>query len=120
MAQLARHDSRGNVRELKNAVERAWIMGGETIQAEDVPLGRRLRISHEGKRVTVDVGTSLDESEKALILATLNQLSGNKREAAAMLGVSLKTLYNRLKEYELEAASRVEVRGEETRKAPAG
>ena len=120
MAQLARHDWPGNVRELKNAVERAWIMGGETIQAEDVPLGRRLRISHEGKRVTVDVGTSLDESEKALILATLNQLSGNKREAAAMLGVSLKTLYNRLKEYELEAASRVEVRGEETRKAPAG
>jgi len=120
LAQLARHDWPGNVRELKNTVERAWIMGGETIQAEDVPLGRRSRISREGKRVTVDVGTSLDESEKALILATLQQLGGNKREAAAMLGVSLKTLYNRLKEYELEAASRVETREAEVREAPAG
>jgi DNA-binding NtrC family response regulator len=120
LARLAQHDWPGNVRELKNAVERAWIMAGETIEADDVPLGRRLRIAREGKRVTVDVGTSLDESEKALILATLDQLGGNKREAASVLGVSLKTLYNRLKEYELEAASRSEPRVEEPREAPTG
>ena len=51
-------------------------------------------------RRAVEVGSSLETSEKALILATLEKLDGNKREAASVLGVSLKTLYNRLKDYE--------------------
>jgi len=49
--------------------------------------------------VTVPVGTSLDEADRRLILATLEQCGGVKKTAAGMLGVSLKTLYNRLQKY---------------------
>ncbi|MCA9752352.1 MAG: sigma-54-dependent Fis family transcriptional regulator, partial [Gemmatimonadetes bacterium] len=84
LARLSQHDWPGNVRELKNVVERAWIMGGEIIGADAVPLGtRRPRATQSGHRVTVEVGTSIATAEKALILATLEQLGGNKREAAA-------------------------------------
>jgi DNA-binding NtrC family response regulator len=50
--------------------------------------------------VRVKVGASLEEAEKRLILATLDQLEGNKKVAADVLGISLKTLYNRLNSYE--------------------
>ena len=47
----------------------------------------------------VKVGTSIADMEKRLILATLNELGGDKKQAAETLGVSLKTLYNRLNSY---------------------
>ncbi|WP_265584064.1 helix-turn-helix domain-containing protein [Chitinimonas koreensis] len=46
-----------------------------------------------------EVGTSLDEAERRIIFATLERYQGNKRRTAKVLGVSLKTLYNRLNEY---------------------
>ncbi len=99
---LKGHSWPGNVRELKNAVERAYIMSADRIEADDVPLERRPATAPipDERHLTFEVGTSLEESEKALILATLAHHGGNKREAAEVLGVSLKTLYNRLKEYE--------------------
>jgi two-component system response regulator AtoC len=98
-ARLRQHRWPGNVRELKNVVERAFIMATQEIGAEDIPLAdARGAASLEGQ-LTFEVGTSLGQSEKALILATLKHHEGNKREAAQVLGVSLKTLYNRLKEY---------------------
>ncbi len=101
-AKLREHPWPGNVRELKNAVERAYIMAADRIEASDVPLERReIPVPlPDDRHLTFEVGTSLEESEKALILATLAHHGGNKREAAEVLGVSLKTLYNRLKEYE--------------------
>ncbi len=50
-------------------------------------------------RVMVPLGTSLAESERSLICATLDRCGGNKTRTAEVLGVSLKTLYNRLHEY---------------------
>lgn len=101
MEKLRGHAWPGNVRELKNLLERAYIMAGDRIEASHVPLERRLPpVVPDQGRLTFEVGTSLDESEKALIMATLAHHGGNKREAAEVLGVSLKTLYNRLKEYE--------------------
>ena len=99
---LRSHNWPGNVRELKNLLERAYIMAGERIEAHHVPLDRRMPpvTPPDLSRLTFEVGTSLEESEKALIMATLAHHGGNKREAAEVLGVSLKTLYNRLKEYE--------------------
>jgi DNA-binding NtrC family response regulator len=97
---LRGHPWPGNVRELKNVIERAFIMAAEEIGEEDLPLDRRTVVESDGQRLTFSVGTSLSESERALILATLDAHDGNKREAAKILGVSLKTLYNRLKEYE--------------------
>jgi DNA-binding NtrC family response regulator len=110
MEKLRGHSWPGNVRELKNLLERAHIMAGERIEAHHVPLDRRLPpvVSPDLGRLTFEVGTSLEESEKALIMATLAHHGGNKREAAEVLGVSLKTLYNRLKEYEEKESGRAE------------
>ncbi|GJM44875.1 MAG: sigma-54-dependent Fis family transcriptional regulator [Gemmatimonadota bacterium] len=96
---LRHHLWPGNVRELKNVVERAFIMALEEIGPDDVPIGPRRHGAPEGENLTFEVGTSLEQSEKALIIATLKHHEGNKREAAKVLGVSLKTLYNRLKDY---------------------
>ena len=52
-----------------------------------------------GSEVMLTPGMTVDEAEQKLILATLDAASGNKTRAAEMLGISLKTLYNRLKDY---------------------
>ncbi len=54
--------------------------------------------------LSVRVGTTLAEAERSLIFATLEHFEGHKERTAAALGVSLKTLYNRLKEYGAEGA----------------
>jgi two-component system, NtrC family, response regulator HydG len=106
---LARHPWPGNVRELRNAVHQAVILcpGGE-IQPEYLPPSLREPvvggISRDGRRVTIEVGASAAEAEKMLIQATLLSCAGDKPRAAAILGLSLKTLYTRLKKYEEEAA----------------
>jgi DNA-binding NtrC family response regulator len=51
-----------------------------------------------------EIGTPLDQVEQQLIIATLDRFRGNKRRAAKALGVSLKTIYNRLNEYASDAA----------------
>lgn len=85
----------GNVRELKHAVHRAYIMSADdNVDAPD-PLHDTSPAGIEGLRA----GRSIADVEKDLILATLDHCNGDKKVAAASLGVSLKTLYNRLKEY---------------------
>jgi DNA-binding NtrC family response regulator len=96
---LRTHDWPGNVRELRYVIERAYILAGERIGPEHVqidPGRRRIRVAHG---VGVDVGMSIADAEKLLILATLDELDGNKKKAADVLGISLKTLYNRLNAY---------------------
>ena len=64
------------------------------------PVHPRVPASLGGPRdVTIRVGTSLDDAERALIMATLDAVSGSKAKAAQVLGISLKTLYNRLHAY---------------------
>jgi DNA-binding NtrC family response regulator len=90
----------GNVRELKNVVQRAFILSSDTVviedQLSDVPA--RKPTMHEGY-LNFSVGTPLADAQREIILATLKHFSGNKRLTAEALGISLKTLYNRLKEY---------------------
>ncbi|GIZ53775.1 hypothetical protein NCCP691_37890 [Noviherbaspirillum aridicola] len=90
----------GNVRELKNVVQRAWILGGDTLNIEDCITDQSAKkpTVHEGY-LNFSVGTPLADAQKEIILATLKHYSGNKRLTAEALGISLKTLYNRLKEY---------------------
>jgi len=90
----------GNVRELKNVVHRAYILGTDTLNIEDcvTDLSTRKPTVHEGC-LNFFVGTPLADAQKEVILATLKHYSGNKRLTADALGISLKTLYNRLKEY---------------------
>jgi DNA-binding NtrC family response regulator len=97
---LAAYGWPGNVRELKNYVQRAYIMAGaESINTAAVPLQISLSKPSPGTSVTIPFGTSLAEADKQLILATLEQCGGVKTRAAEILGISLKTLYNRLVEY---------------------
>lgn len=90
----------GNVRELKNVVQRAFILATDTLNIEDCisDLSTRKPTVHEGY-LNFSVGTPLADAQKEIILATLKHYSGNKRLTAEALGISLKTLYNRLKEY---------------------
>jgi two-component system, NtrC family, response regulator AtoC len=99
------YDWPGNVRELKNVVHRAYIMADDIIEPRCVPpeLGRTAQTS--GPYFQVRVGTKVADVERKLILATLEQCGGTKEKAATMLGISLKTLYNRLREYQAQTES---------------
>jgi DNA-binding NtrC family response regulator len=91
----------GNVRELRNVVHRAYIMGGDEIAAEVLPLSPDLPVERSGGGVLeVAVGSSIAQVERRLILATLELTGGDKKKSAEILGISLKTLYNRLNVYD--------------------
>jgi DNA-binding NtrC family response regulator len=97
----------GNVRELRNVLERGVIIAGEgTIRALHLPrqvgspgLAAGATAGDEPNVVKVQVGATVDEAEKLLILRTLEHTRNNKTRAAEILGISLKTLHNKLKEY---------------------
>ncbi len=91
----------GNVRQLRNVIERALIVtSGPLITAADLPLEITRPARAGGAVFEVTLGSSLDEVERELIERTLHFVSGNKARAAEILGVSLKTLYNRLERYQ--------------------
>jgi len=99
----------GNVRELRNTLERAVIVcDGAVIETRHLPPGfgqAPLRTAAEDPdAVRLGVGTTVEEAEKMLILKTLEATNNNKTRAAEILGISLKTLHNKLKEYGSAAA----------------
>jgi len=96
----------GNVRELKNVVERAAILADGTIEAEALPVPPADTPLSDDTTFEVRAGTPLAEIERRMILATLESLDGNKRRTAEVLGISLKTLYNRLSVYEAQGQAR--------------
>jgi DNA-binding NtrC family response regulator len=90
----------GNVRELKNYVQRAFIMSDpDSHSTATVPLKISLASGERRVRIDIPFGTSLDEADRRLILATLEYCGGVKTRTAEVLGISLKTLYNRLVDY---------------------
>ena len=101
---LAQQRWPGNVRELRNTVQRAYLMSlGEQISEEWTSvLPTILPQVQQGAEpcVTIALGTALQDAERRLILATLTHYGQHKERSAAVLGISLKTLYNRLKNYE--------------------
>lgn len=89
----------GNVRELKNLVHRAYILSPDIVHL-DAPATRGAgRTLLANGTLSFPVGTPLADAQRELIMATLRHFSGNKRLTASALGISVKTLYNRLKEY---------------------
>lgn len=107
LAQLRSYHWPGNVRELKNVVHHAFIMADEAIDTQVLPLeGRRIEPA-SGRGSSIRVGITVAEAERRLILATLDHFGGRKAEAAGALGISLKTLYNRLRAYEAESALQI-------------
>lgn len=104
LRQLAMHRWPGNVRELRNYVQRAFILCDDAIDTVALPLNVSPTRSTSGPTVEIPVGTSLAEADRRLILATLEQCGGVKKHSAELLGISLKTLYNRLEEYGLQSS----------------
>jgi DNA-binding NtrC family response regulator len=97
----------GNVRELKNAIERSFILADDVLDF-DLPLAMPARPSDAEQRpagLHVPLGSRLDEAERSLIEVTLDYCEGDKKRAAAVLGCSLKTLYNKLNSYARENAA---------------
>ena len=115
-----RHHWPGNVRELRNVLERAVILAGEgTIELRHLPAFLQAQTTttvagpasssatppppaampDEAEGVSFQIGTTVEEAEKGLILRTLEHTRNNKTRAAEILGISLKTLHNKLKEY---------------------
>ena len=99
MAVLRRHAWPGNVRELRNVVHQAFILADELILPQCLPAELGIAPRDTGPFITVRVGSRISDVERRLIFATLEQCKGSKAQAAEALGVSVKTLYNRLHEY---------------------
>jgi DNA-binding NtrC family response regulator len=89
----------GNIRELQNTIERLKILAeGPEIKLDDVPVSIRIP-NHATQSAEFSVGTPLDEVEKGHILRTLAYNHGNKTKTALVLGITIKTLYNKLHRY---------------------
>jgi DNA-binding NtrC family response regulator len=100
------HPWPGNVRELKNAIHRAYIMADGLVEVE---LGQLGAPEAPARTLSVAIGTPLADIEKQVIHSTLDMCQGNKRRCAELLGVSLKTLYNRLAAYHMAPAVQANV-----------
>jgi DNA-binding NtrC family response regulator len=104
MSAFQTHGWPGNVRELRNTLERAVIMcSGPTVEPKHLPPGFGKFVARapvqDTNAIHLGVGTTVDEAERLLILKTLEATHNNKTKAAEILGISLKTLHNKLKEY---------------------
>jgi transcriptional regulator with GAF, ATPase, and Fis domain len=98
MAWLRRYDWPGNVRELENAMERAVIIAqGRMIAIDDLP--HAVKGAEASKTIEVEVGATIDEVEKRVILQTLVYTRGDRSRAAQILGIGRKTLYRKLQQY---------------------
>jgi DNA-binding NtrC family response regulator len=94
---LERYPWPGNIRELRNVIERATILSeGDFIEARHLPPPVVSRSEQALPTVTLSPGTTVDEAERRLILLTLEHTRNNKTRAAEILGISLKTLHNKL------------------------
>jgi len=98
LVRLYQHSWPGNVRELRNYVQRAYIMADDVIEC-DVAVAEPAVRPDDDTTITIRVGTPLEEVERRVTMVTLAHCGHVKRKAAEILGVSLKTLYNRLEAY---------------------
>jgi DNA-binding NtrC family response regulator len=105
MSRLMSYDWPGNVRELRNTIERAVVLSTEDqLDSYHLPPGFGVKtvkptLEPDADAIQVKVGATVDEAEQLLILKTLESTGNNKTRAAEKLGISLKTLHNKLKEY---------------------
>jgi DNA-binding NtrC family response regulator len=107
VASLQAYSWPGNVRQLRNAVQRAYVLADQTLTPECLPDPIRGASQTGGvarPATHFAPGTTIAAAERTLIESTLERLGGNKDATAEALGISRRTLYNRLKEYAGESA----------------
>src|SRR6202167_942662 len=110
MERLQAHSWFGNVRELRNVLERAVILSGEgTLEVTHLPPGFGgapvPRVAPTAGELHIPIGFTIEQAERALIEMTLDHTKNNKTRAAEILGISQKTLFNKLREYGTQGAS---------------
>jgi DNA-binding NtrC family response regulator len=98
---LESHDWPGNVREIKNVIHRAVVMcSGEVLLPEHLP--KRFFSKQPGPpMVSIRIGSTLEEAEKEMIAQTLIWTNNNRQRTAAILGITRRTLYNKISKYKL-------------------
>jgi DNA-binding NtrC family response regulator len=101
MTLLKNYGWRGNVRELRNVILRAMISAKNEIKKSDLPLNT-IKGAMPGEEIRFHAGTSLPEIEKESIIKTMKKVKGNKAKAAELLGISRRSLYNKIAEYGIE------------------
>jgi len=103
LSHLERHDWPGNVRELRAALEGMLVFaeGRRPLDVSDLPLYLRERARSNGRNVTLSLDISLAEAEKSFLEETLRAVGYDRPRAAETLGIGLRTLYRKLKEYEI-------------------
>jgi transcriptional regulator with PAS, ATPase and Fis domain len=107
-ARLGAYDWPGNVRELRNTLERAAALasaGSDTIEADQLHLTSSAPNAEGQTPAASAAPMTLDQLERQHILHVLEEQSGNRERAAAVLGISARTLYRKLREYETGATS---------------
>jgi two-component system response regulator AtoC len=93
----------GNVRELANAMERAVVLtSNRKLRRDDFPMSFRLGGHSSGMRET-DLDLSIKGMEKRLIIRALERTAGNRKQAAELLGIAIRTLRNKINEYGLRS-----------------
>jgi DNA-binding NtrC family response regulator len=104
---LERYGWPGNIRELRNVIERATILAdGEFIEVKHMPATLVSKGEEALPTLTIAPGTTVDEAERRLIMLTLEHCRNNKTRAAEVLGISLKTLHNKLNRMKEETGAR--------------
>ena len=91
----------GNIRELRNLVLRSMISAREVIKKKDLPEAVA-KGTKPGQEIRIQAGTPLPDIERMSIIKTLQMARGNKLKAAEMLGISRRSLYNKLEEYNID------------------
>jgi DNA-binding NtrC family response regulator len=105
MEAICQHPWRGNVRELENCMERTVILAErETLTVDELRLDGDLS-DEDGVESLDNVNLTLREMEKELILRRLNRTGGNRTRAAEMLGISVRTLRNKINQYRTEGVA---------------
>lgn len=95
---LSKYDWKGNVRELENSIERAVLLGKGAVLLPKHLFLEAPKTEAAGA-LSVKAGVSVREMEKQLIFQTLKEVYGNRTYAAKLLGISIRTLRNKLREY---------------------
>jgi DNA-binding NtrC family response regulator len=100
---LMRYDWPGNVRELRNIIEGMVIMSraGRPLDVNDVPVHLRRTVQPEVSEIRIPTGTPMSEVERIVIEETMKTCGFNKEACARILGIGLRTLYRKLKEYDI-------------------
>jgi len=100
---LSRYDWPGNVRELRNIIEGMVTMGrnGHTLDVDDVPQHIRRSTAPEVSEIRIPTGVTMEQVERIVIQETMKVCGFNKEACAKTLGIGLRTLYRKLKQYDI-------------------